>query len=127
MDEWELTAPGLKKIADATHIRERVLLAFERAEIADDPEERRRLLTFVVVGGGPTGVEMAGAVAELASHALAADFRVIDPHGRAGDPGRGRRQRVLATFRPNLSGRRAHSWSGCGWRSGSARRAALRC
>ena len=79
MDEWEAVAPGLKKIADATHIRERVLLAFERAEITSDPEERRRLLTFVVIGGGPTGVEMAGAVAELASQALAADFRVIDP------------------------------------------------
>ena len=64
--------PGLKKIGDATHIRERVLLAFERAEVTDDPDERQRLLTFVVVGGGPTGVEMAGAVAELASHALAA-------------------------------------------------------
>ena len=66
IDEWEQVAPGLKKIADATHIRERVLLAFEHAEIASDPDERRRLLTFVVVGGGPTGVEMAGAVAELA-------------------------------------------------------------
>jgi NADH dehydrogenase FAD-containing subunit len=79
MDEWEATAPGLKKIADATHIRERVLLAFERAEVTLDPIERQRLLTFVVVGGGPTGVEMAGAVAELANHALAADFRAIDP------------------------------------------------
>lgn len=74
-DHWEEVAPGLKKIADATHIRERVLLAFERAELADDPAERRRLLGFVVVGGGPTGVEMAGAVAELARTALAADFR----------------------------------------------------
>ncbi|MFZ1430044.1 MAG: NAD(P)/FAD-dependent oxidoreductase [Geminicoccaceae bacterium] len=78
-DHWEDVAPGLKKIADATQIRERVLLAFERAEITTDPDERRRLLTFVVIGGGPTGVEMAGAVAELASMALAADFRAIDP------------------------------------------------
>ena len=78
-DEWEDAAPGLKKIADATRIRERVLLAFERAEIAADAAERRRLLTFVVIGGGPTGVEMAGAVAELARHALMADFRAIDP------------------------------------------------
>ena len=114
MDEWELAAPGLKKIADATHIRERVLLAFERAEICRRPDERRRLLTFVVVGGGPTGVEMAGAVAELASHALAADFRVIDPHGRAGGPGRGRAARAARHFRPTCRRRRGSSWSGCG-------------
>ena len=79
MDEWEMTAPGLKKIADATHIRERILMAFERAEVCGDTAERRRLLTFLVVGGGPTGVEMAGAVAELARHALAADFRIVNP------------------------------------------------
>jgi NADH:ubiquinone reductase (H+-translocating) len=78
-DEWEGVAPGLKKIADATAIRERVLLAFERAELSDDATERRQLLTFVVIGAGPTGVEMAGAVAELARMALAADFRRIDP------------------------------------------------
>ncbi len=78
-DDWEGTAPGLKKIADATHIRERVLLAFERAEVTEDADERRRLLTFAVVGGGPTGVEMAGAVAELARTALAADFRRVNP------------------------------------------------
>ena len=78
--EWESVAPGLKKIADATQIRERVLVAFERAEAeAGSPEERDRLLTFVIVGGGPTGVEMAGAIAELAKRALAADFRIIDP------------------------------------------------
>ncbi|WP_193370704.1 NAD(P)/FAD-dependent oxidoreductase [Pelagibius marinus] len=78
--EWEEVAPGLKKIADATHIRERILMAFERAEAEGcDAEERARLLTFVVVGGGPTGVEMAGAIAELARRALARDFRVIDP------------------------------------------------
>ena len=101
-DEWEATAPGLKKIADATGIRERVLLAFERAEIASDPEERRGQLTFVVIGGGPTGVEMAGAIAELANHALAADFRAIDPMAarvilvEAGP-------RILASFPPELS------------------------
>ena len=78
-DAWEAVAPGLKKIADATHIRERILLAFEHAELARDPAEQRRLLTFVVIGGGPTGVEMAGAIAELARMALAADFRRIDP------------------------------------------------
>jgi NADH:ubiquinone reductase (H+-translocating) len=77
-DEWESVAPGLKKIAGATAIRERVLLAFERAEVTDDPAERRRLLTFVIVGGGPTGVEMAGAIVELARMALAADFHT--PH-----------------------------------------------
>jgi NADH dehydrogenase FAD-containing subunit len=77
-DVWEAVAPGLKKIDDATLIRQRVLLAFERAELEPDALERRGLLTFVVVGGGPTGVEMAGAIAELARHALAADFRRID-------------------------------------------------
>jgi NADH dehydrogenase len=78
-DDWEGTAPGLKKIEDATTIRRRILIAFERAEVATDPAERRALLTFAVVGGGPTGVELAGAVAELARKALAADFRNIDP------------------------------------------------
>jgi NADH dehydrogenase len=78
-DEWERFAPGLKKIDDATDIRGRILLAFERAENSSDERERRRLLTFVIVGGGPTGVEMAGAIAELARRALAIDFRNIDP------------------------------------------------
>jgi NADH dehydrogenase len=78
-DAWEAAAPGLKKIADATAIRERVLIAFERAELEDDPRRRQRLLTFVVIGAGPTGVEMAGAIAELARHALAGNFRRIDP------------------------------------------------
>ncbi len=78
-DEWESVAPGLKKIEDATEIRRRILIAFERAETEADPAERRRLLTFVIVGGGATGVEMAGAVAELAKMAVAADFRSIDP------------------------------------------------
>jgi NADH:ubiquinone reductase (H+-translocating) len=78
-DEWASFAPGLKTIDDATYLRRRILLAFEKAETETDPQERRRLLNFVVVGGGPTGVEMAGAVAELAKRALAADFRAIDP------------------------------------------------
>jgi NADH dehydrogenase len=78
-DEWEDVAPGLKRIDDATELRRRILIAFERAETETSPEERRRLLTFVVVGGGATGVEMAGAIAELAKKALAADFRDIDP------------------------------------------------
>lgn len=78
-DEWQSSAPGLKSIDDATHIRRRILTAFERAETAPDPAERERLLRFVIVGAGPTGVELAGAIAELAHHTLARDFRVIDP------------------------------------------------
>ena len=77
--DWGFSAPGLKTIDDATYLRRRILLAFERAETEPDPAEQRRLLNFVVVGGGPTGVEMAGAIAELARRALAADFRTIDP------------------------------------------------
>lgn len=78
-DDWAAFAPGLKTIDDATYLRRRILLAFERAESETDVEERRRLMTFVVIGGGPTGVEMAGAIAELARRALATDFRSIDP------------------------------------------------
>ncbi|MEL6689723.1 MAG: NAD(P)/FAD-dependent oxidoreductase [Pseudomonadota bacterium] len=78
-DHWEEHAPGLKRIVDATEIRKRVLMAFERAEVAVEAEEQRRELTFVIVGAGPTGVEMAGAIAELAKQSLAADFRRIDP------------------------------------------------
>ncbi len=78
-DEWAAHAPGLKTLDDATSIRRRILLAFERAEMASDPGEADRLLTIVIVGGGPTGVELAGAVAELARRALARDFRAIDP------------------------------------------------
>jgi NADH dehydrogenase len=78
-DEWERFAPGLKTIADATAIRRKVLLAFEAAEVETDPTKLQALLTFVLVGAGPTGVEMAGAIAELAHKALASDFRHIDP------------------------------------------------
>lgn len=78
-DEWAPHAPGLKTIVDAVEMRRRILMAFERAEMEDNPAERDRLLTFVIVGGGPTGVEMAGAIAELARRALATDFRHIDP------------------------------------------------
>jgi NADH dehydrogenase len=78
-EEWAAVAPGLKKIDDATRVRRKILIALERAEDEDDPAERRRLMTFVVVGAGPTGVEMAGAIAELAKVALAMDFRAIDP------------------------------------------------
>jgi NADH dehydrogenase len=78
-DEWQKLAPGLKDLNDALEIRRRVLLAFERAERALDPETKRTLLTFVIVGGGPTGVELAGALAEIARHALAHEFATIDP------------------------------------------------
>jgi NADH dehydrogenase len=78
-DDWRADAPGLKTLDDALLIRRRVLLAFERAEREKDPTLRRRLLTFVIVGAGPTGVELAGSLAEIARHALARDFRSIDP------------------------------------------------
>lgn len=78
-DEWERDAPGLKTLTDATAIRRKILLAFEMAEMEADPVRRETLMTFVLVGGGPTGVEMAGALAELAKRALACDFRHIDP------------------------------------------------
>jgi NADH dehydrogenase len=78
-DEWSAHAPGLKTLDDALEIRRRVLLAFEAAEREPDPQRRRQWLTFVVVGGGPTGVEMAGALSEIARHSLARDFRRIDP------------------------------------------------
>ena len=78
-DDWIDFAPGLKRIEDATRIRRSILLAFEQAELAHDDAERQRLLTFVIVGGGATGVEMAGAIAEIARQTLAKDFRRIDP------------------------------------------------
>jgi NADH:ubiquinone reductase (H+-translocating) len=101
-ESWERIAPGLKKIDEATEIRARILTAFELAEAGDDDEQRRRLLTFAVIGAGPTGVEMAGAIAELARHAMTGDFRRIDPARarilliEAGD-------RVLTSFPPELS------------------------
>ena len=78
-NDWAAFAPGLKRIEDATRIRRSILDAFEQAELARDENERRRFLTFVIVGGGPTGVEMAGAIAEVARQTLARDFRQIDP------------------------------------------------
>ncbi|MCZ4091162.1 NAD(P)/FAD-dependent oxidoreductase [Sinorhizobium psoraleae] len=77
-DAWAEHAPGLKTITDATAIRARILAAFERAEVTDDPRLRQKLLTFVVVGGGPTGVELAGAIAELSRRTIVHDFRRID-------------------------------------------------
>jgi NADH dehydrogenase len=101
-DEWEPLAPGLKSLEDALEIRRRVLLAFEHAERETDPIRRHAYLTFVIVGGGPTGVEMAGAVAEIRRYALRRDFRHIDP-GEAtvmlleGGP------RLLPSYPENLS------------------------
>ena len=107
-DDWAAFAPGLKTIDDATYIRRRILLAFEKAETETDPAERARLLNFVIVGGGPTGVEMAGAIAELANRALAADFRAIDPRSARiilveAAP------RLLTPFDPSLSEAAKHS------------------
>jgi NADH:ubiquinone reductase (H+-translocating) len=100
--EWAPLAPGLKTIEDATDIRRRFLLAFEAAEREDDPEARRALLTFVVVGAGPTGVELAGAMAEIARHSIVRDFRRIDPATARivlveGGP------RVLPAYAPSLA------------------------
>jgi len=78
-DQWQPYAPGLKRVEDATAIRGRLLSAFERAEATDDAEERQALLTFLIVGGGPTGVELAGAIAELARFGMEKDFRQFDP------------------------------------------------
>ncbi len=78
-DEWEAHAPGLKSLEDALEIRRRILLAFEEADRESSPDRRRALLTFAIVGGGPTGVELAGAIAEISRHVLVDDFRHIDP------------------------------------------------
>jgi NADH dehydrogenase len=101
-DEWTPNAPGLKSIGDALEIRRRVLSAFEEAEREPDPAKRHAWLTFVVVGGGPTGVELSGSLCEIAQHALAKDFRHIDPtQSRVilleGSP------RVLPSYTPELS------------------------
>ena len=101
-DEWEPSAPGLKTLEDATTIRRRLLLAFEHAERANDPEDRRALMTFCVIGGGPTGVELTGIIAELAQKTLPREFRNIDTREtrvilvEAGP-------RVLPAFSPKLS------------------------
>ena len=77
--EWERVAPGLKSLEDAVEIRRRILMAFEYAERTPEEAARKAAMTFVIVGGGPTGVEMAGAIAEIARYTLAKDFRHIDP------------------------------------------------
>jgi NADH dehydrogenase len=103
-DSWEKSAPGLKSLEDALEIRRRILLAFERAERETNAERRRALLTFVIVGGGPTGVELAGAIAEISRHVLVSDFRAIDPREssiqvlEAGP-------RILPSFPPDLAGK----------------------
>ncbi|MGO4221285.1 NAD(P)/FAD-dependent oxidoreductase [Lysobacter sp. TAF61] len=101
-DEWSKDAPGLKTLDDALAIRRRLLLAFERAEACEDPEERSAWLSFAVVGGGPTGVELAGTLAEIARHTLKREFRNIDPsHARVRLVEAG--PRVLASFPESLS------------------------
>jgi NADH dehydrogenase len=101
-DEWARHAPGLKTLDDALHIRRRILSAFEQAEVESDPAAKRALLTFAIVGGGPTGVELAGTLAEIARHTLKREFRRIDPRDarvlllEAGP-------RVLSTFPASLS------------------------
>jgi NADH dehydrogenase len=100
--EWERLAPGLKTIDDALEICRRILLAFEKAERTEDPAELKRLMTFVIVGAGPTGVELAGAVSEIARHTLASDFRNVDP-ARARVILLERADRVLPPYAPSLS------------------------
>ncbi|MBP2311364.1 NAD(P)/FAD-dependent oxidoreductase [Azospirillum soli] len=101
-DEWAEVAPGLKTIENARAIRARLLMSFEQAEMCEDPARQTALMTSIIVGGGPTGVEMAGSIAELARHALARDFRRIDPRAakvllvEAGP-------RILAAFPEDLS------------------------
>ncbi len=105
-EDWETRAPGLKTLEDALEIRRRILLAFEKAEREPDPGRRKALLTFVLVGGGPTGAELAGAIGEISRHVLASDFRAIDPRDarilllEAGP-------RILPTFPEELSAKAA--------------------
>src|SRR5262249_24018503 len=105
-DEWEVVAPGLKTVEDATDIRARVLLAFEAAEREPDAARRQALLTFVIVGGGRTGVELAGAVGEWAHHTLRRNFRTSDP-SRARILLLEGVDRVLPTYPPDLSAKAA--------------------
>jgi NADH dehydrogenase len=101
-DDWEKFAPGLKTLEDATTIRRKLLLAFEAAERERDPDKRRALLTFVIIGAGPTGVELAGAIIELARETLKGEFRSILPDEAQVVLIEGG-QRVLANFKPELS------------------------
>jgi len=107
-DDWKRYAPGLKSLEDALYIRRRILLAFEKAEREQDTTQRKKLLTFVIIGGGPTGVEMAGAIAEISRQVLVRDFRQIDPREarvlllEAGP-------RILSTFPEELSAKASES------------------
>src|SRR5207248_1773566 len=101
-NEWEKLAPGLKSLEDAVELRRRILLAFEFAEKTTDEAARRAAMNFVIIGGGPTGVEMAGAIAEISRYTLARDFRHINPSEARiilieGEP------RLLAAYPPDLS------------------------
>ncbi len=107
-EAWEPLAPGLKTIEDATEIRARVLLAFESAEREPDPARRNVWLTFVLVGGGPTGVELAGALAEIATETMRRDFRTIDPREARILLVEGT-DRVLPTYSPALSAKAARA------------------
>jgi NADH dehydrogenase len=107
-EEWEKLAPGLKTIEDATEIRRRILLAFEAAERETDPELRRTWLTFVVVGGGPTGVELAGTLGELANYTLRDNFRTINPADARILLLEGT-ERILPPYPPELSAKAARS------------------
>src|ERR1700691_1420852 len=115
-DEWEPLAPGLKTIEDATEIRRRILLAFERAEREPDAAERRAWLTFVIVGAGPTGVELAGALGEIANDTLRHDFRHINPAEAAILLVEGA-DRVLPSFPPDLSAKAERALSDLGVRT----------
>lgn len=112
-DDWASRAPGLKSVEDATEIRSRILVAFEAAERETWPELRKAWLTFAIVGAGPTGVELAGAIGEIANYTLRNDFRAIRPSEaqilliEAGD-------RVLSTYRPSLSARAAKDLAALG-------------
>jgi NADH dehydrogenase len=107
-DDWEATAPGLKTIEDATEIRRRVLTAFEAAEREPDDAEREAWLTFAVVGGGPTGVELAGAIAELAKQTMRRDFRAVDTR-RARIVLMDGADRILPSYPPDLSAKATRS------------------
>ncbi|HVU90193.1 MAG TPA: NAD(P)/FAD-dependent oxidoreductase [Pirellulales bacterium] len=111
--EWEQWAPSLKTIEDATEIRRRILSAFEAAEREPDPARQQALLTFVIVGGGPTGVELAGAVAELARWTLRQNFRHFDPASAKIILVEGA-DRVLTTYAPSLSAKAARSLENLG-------------
>jgi NADH:ubiquinone reductase (H+-translocating) len=112
-DDWARVAPGLKDLDDAVEIRRRVLLAFEAAERETDPALQRQHLTFVVIGGGPTGVELAGAIAELATFVLASDFRAIQSDATRVVLVEGS-DRILSSFDPKLSAEAAKSLTAMG-------------